>query len=155
MVANVNVDMPQVMFPMTTITTFGAERTSFEKPAAEEVALEGFEALPDPYPDADGEIGRSDHYPFAIQGIPFIWMAEGAGSTDPDFDGMVLFNAFLDEHYHQVSDDLSRPIDWDAARRFARACARVTRRLAMEDDAPTWNEGDFVGEKFGKNSNRE
>jgi hypothetical protein len=150
MIANVNVDMPQLMFPMTSITTFGAERTSFEEPAAAEVAMEGFEALPDPYPDADGEIGRSDHYSFAVQGIPFIWMAEGAGSTDPGFDGMVLFNAFLDEHYHQVSDDLSRPIDWDSARRFARACARVTRRLAMEDDAPAWNEGDFVGEKFGQ-----
>ncbi len=150
MIANINVDMPQLMFPMTTITTFGAERTSFEKTAAAEVALEGFEARPDPYPDADGEIGRSDHYPFAVQGIPFIWMAEGAGSTDPEFDGMVLFNAFLDEHYHQVSDDQSRPIDWDSARRFARACARVTRRLAMEDDAPAWNEGDFVGEKFGE-----
>jgi hypothetical protein len=150
MVANVNVDMPQLMFQMTTITTFGAERTSFEEPAAAEVALEGFEALPDPYPDADGEIGRSDHYSFAVQGIPFIWMAEGVGSPDPGIDGMALFNAFLDEHYHQVSDDLSRPIDWDTARRFARACARVTRRLAMEDDAPAWNEGDFVGEKFGE-----
>jgi len=151
MVVNVNVDMPQLMFPMTTITTFGAERTSFEKPAAAEVALEGFEALPDPYPDADGEIGRSDHYSFAVQGIPFIWMAEGVGSPDPGLDGMALFNAFLEEHYHQVSDDLSRPIDWDSARRFARACARVTRRLAMEDDAPAWNEGDFVGEKFSQN----
>jgi hypothetical protein len=65
---------------------------------------------------------------------------------------MALFKAFLDEHYHQLSDDLSRPIDWDTARRFARACARVTRRLAMDDDAPTWNEDDFLGEKFGGDS---
>ena len=150
MVANVNVDMPQLMFPMTTITTFGAERTSFEEPAAAEVALEGFEARPDPYPDADGEIGRSDHYSFAVQGIPFIWMAEGVGSPDPGIDGMAVFTAFLEEHYHQVSDDLSRPIDWETVRRFARACARVARRLAMEDEAPAWNEGDFVGEKFSR-----
>ncbi len=150
MIANVNVDMPQLMFPMNTITTFGAERTSFEEPAAVEVALEGFEARPDPYPDADGEIGRSDHYSFAVQGIPFVWMAEGVGSPDLGIDGMALFTAFLEDHYHQVSDDLSRPIDWDTARRFARACARVTRRLAMVDDAPVWNEGDFVGEKFGR-----
>jgi Zn-dependent M28 family amino/carboxypeptidase len=152
MVANVNVDMPQLMFPMNTITTFGAERTSFEGPAAAEVALEGFKARPDPYPEADGEIGRSDHYPFAVQGIPFVWMAEGIGSPDPGIDGMALFNAFLDEHYHQVSDDLSRPIDWDTVRRFARACARVTRRLAMDDDAPAWKEDDFVGKKFGRKS---
>ena len=32
----------------------------------------------------------------------------------------------------------------------ARPCALVTRRLAMDDDAPTWNEGDFIGDKFGQ-----
>jgi hypothetical protein len=26
---------------------------------------------------------------------------------------------------------------------------RVTRRMAMDDDAPAWNEGDFIGDKFG------
>ncbi len=150
MVANVNVDQPLLLFPMNTINTYGAKRTSFEELAAAGVALEGFEARPDPYPDADSEISSSDHYSFAVQGIPFIWMAEGVGSPDRGIDGMALFNAFLDEHYHQLSDDLSRPIDWDTARRFARACARVTRRLAMDDDAPAWNEGDFFGDMFGQ-----
>jgi hypothetical protein len=63
---------------------------------------------------------------------------------------LALTTAFIDDHYHQVSDDLSQPLDWDTARRFARASARVARRIAMDDDAPTWNEGDFFGEKFGQ-----
>jgi hypothetical protein len=149
-VANVNVDLPMFLFPMNTITIWGAERTSFDAAAAAEVALEGFEARPFPYPGEEGDINRSDNYSFAKQGIPFVWMMEGVGSSDPAVDGLAEIVAFYDDHYHQVSDDLSRPIDWDTARRFARACARVTRRLAMEDDAPTWNEGDFVGEKFGR-----
>jgi len=27
----------------------------------------------------------------------------------------------------------------------------IKRRIAMDDDAPVWNEGDFIGEKFGQN----
>jgi hypothetical protein len=150
-VANVNVDLPMLIFPMNTITTWGAERTSFEEAAAAEVALEGFEARPYPYPDEEvGEIKRSDQYSFVKKGIPFIWMMEGVGSSDPTVDGLAIINAFYDDHYHQVSDDLSQPIHWDSARRYARASARITRRLAMEDDAPTWNEGDFYGEKFAR-----
>lgn len=149
LVANINVDMPQLLFPMNTITTYGAERSTLERPAAAEVAMEGFKARPDPYDD-ESEISRSDQYSFLLQGIPFIWLAEGVGSPDPTIEGMAVFTAFLEEHYHQVSDDVSQPIDWDSARRFARAGARITRRIAMDDDRPTWNEGDFIGTKFGR-----
>jgi len=87
-VANVNVDLPMFLFPMNTITTWGAERTTFEAAAAAEVSLEGFEALPYPYPGELGDINRSDSYPFAKQGIPFIWMMEGVGSSDAAVDGL-------------------------------------------------------------------
>jgi len=147
-VANVNADLPMFLFPMNTITTWGAERTSFHVAAADEVAREGFEVRPYPYPGEEGDINRSDHYSFATRGIPFIWMMEGIGSSDATVDGLALINAFYDDHYHQVSDDLSQPVHWDTARRFARACARVTHRIAMDDDAPTWNEGDFFGTTF-------
>ena len=149
-VANINVDLPMFLFPMNTITTWGAERTSFDAAAAAEVAFEGFEARPFPYPGEEGDINRSDNYSFAKQGIPFVWMMEGVGSSDPAVDGLAEIVAFYDDHYHQVSDDLSRPVHWDTARRFARACARITRRIAMEDDAPAWNEGDFIGDKFSR-----
>jgi Zn-dependent M28 family amino/carboxypeptidase len=150
-VANVNVDLPMLIFPMNTITTFGAERTSFEEAASVEVASEGFEAHPYPYGDEEvGEIKRSDQYSFMRKGIPVVWMMEGVGSTDETVDGLARINAFYDDHYHQVSDDLSQPIDWDAARRFTRASTRISRHLAMEDEAPAWRAGDFYGEKFGK-----
>jgi hypothetical protein len=148
-VANINVDLPMFLFPMNTITTWGAERTTFDAAAAAEVALEGFESRPYPYPGEEGDINRSDHYPFAIQGIPFIWMMEGTGSSDTTVDGLALINAFYEEHYHNVSDDLSRVVHWDSARRFARACARITHRIAMDDDVPIWNDGDFFGATFG------
>ena len=32
---------------------------------------------------------------------------------------------------------------------YVRQLVRYTRRIAMEDEAPAWKEGDFIGEKFG------
>jgi len=148
-VANVNVDMPLLMFPQNTMTIYGAENSSLGALATEEVALEGFEVGPDPYP-GENSIGRSDQYSFATHGIPFVYLSEGVGSPDPDIDGLAITKAFTEDHYHQVSDDLSLPIDWDTTHRFIRASVRVTRRIASDDAVPTWNEGDVFGERFGQ-----
>jgi len=57
---------------------------------------------------------------------------------------------FEKNHYHKPSDDLSQPVDWDTTLRFSRAGARIGFRIAMNDERPGWNEGDFFGEKFGQ-----
>ena len=147
-VANVNIDMPMFLFPMNTVTGYGAEHSSLEALTTEEARKEGFEYIPDPFPDQVYFI-RSDQYSFVRQGIPSVYLAEGIGSSDPDVDGRAVLDAFFAEHYHQPSDDLSQPIEWETALRFSRAGARIGYRIAMEDQRPTWNEGDFFGEKFG------
>jgi hypothetical protein len=148
LVANVNVDMPVIIYPMSTMTVYGIESSTLGPPTTEEVELEGFEIRPDEFPE-ENYIGRSDQYSFATQGIPFVYLAEGVESTDPDIDGWALAIAFEENHYHQVSDDLSQPLHWESMQRFIRVSARVTRRIANEDEAPTWIEGDFFGDTFG------
>ena len=147
-VANVNIDMPMFLFPMNTVTGYGAEHSSLEGLTTEEARKEGFEYIPDPFPDQVYFI-RSDQYSFVRQGIPSVYLAEGIGSSDPVVDGRAVLDLFFAEHYHQPSDDLSQPIEWETALRFSRAGARIGYRIAMEDQRPTWNEGDFFGEKFG------
>jgi len=92
---------------------------------------------------------RSDPYPFVKRGIPAVFFVPGMTSTDPAVDGRQRFFEFLTRYYHTPKDDLSRPIDWDSAERFA--LANYVLGLEIADDArrPTWNEGDFFGEKFG------
>ncbi len=147
-VANVNIDMPLMLFPLDTAVGYGAEHSSLEGLTADEAKKEGFELTPDPYPDEVYFI-RSDQYSFVRQGIPAVYFAEGIGSSDPAVDGRAVQEDFFNVHYHHPSDDLSRPIEWDTALRFSRAAVRVGYRIAMEDQRPTWNEGDFFGEKFG------
>lgn len=147
-VANVNIDMPLMLFPLDTVVGYGAEHSSLEGLTAAEAKKEGFELTPDPYPDEVYFI-RSDQYSFVRQGIPAVYFAEGIGSSDPAVDGRAVQELFFDTHYHHPSDDLSRPIEWETTLRFARAGARIGYRIAMEEQRPTWNEGDFFGEKFG------
>jgi len=149
-VASVNLDMPMVMFPLDTVTGYGAEHSSLEEVMTVEARKEGFEYTPDPYPDEVYFI-RSDQYSFVRQGIPSLYLAEGVGSSDPEVDGRAVIDDSNRDHYHQPSDDLySQPIEWETALRFVRASVRIGYRIATEEQRPTWNEGDFFGDKFGK-----
>ena len=148
-VASVNIDMPMVIFPLNTVTGYGAEHSSLQGVMTEEARKEGFEYTPDPYPDEVYFI-RSDQYSFVRQGIPSLYLAEGVGSSDPSVDGRAVLDAFFATHWHQPTDDLTQPIVWETALRFSRASVRIGYRIAMDDERPTWNDGDFFGEKFGR-----
>jgi hypothetical protein len=149
LVANVNLDMPLLLYPLADVVAFGAEHSSLEQTIGKAVMEEDLELSPDPFPEEVIFI-RSDQYSFVKKGVPSVFLVPGFTSTDPAIDGGALFNEFLQTHYHQPSDDLSRPIDWDSALRFARANVRIGHAVAEADEKPSWNEGDFFGEKFGR-----
>ncbi len=148
LVANVNLDMPLLLYPLADVIAFGSEHSSLEQIIGEVVVEEDFVLAPDPVPEEVLFI-RSDQYSFVKKGVPSVFLVPGFTSTDPDINGGELFNQHLQTHYHQPSDDLSRPIDWDSALRFARANVRIGHAIADADEKPTWNDGDFFGEKFG------
>ena len=146
-VANVNIDMPLFIYPLADIVAFGAEHSSLGPVADAAVAAEGFVLTPDPIPE-ESIFRRSDQYSFVRKGIPAIYLDPGFNSSDPDIDSVAMRTDHRQNHYHRPSDDLSRPIDWDSAVRFTRANARIGWAIANDDARPTWNEGDFFGDKF-------
>lgn len=149
MIANVNLDMPLFLYPVADIIAFGSEHSSLEATVAEAISAEGFTLTPDPMPE-ENLFRRSDQYSFVRRGVPAAYLKPGFTSTDAAIDGKAVQDEHRKHHYHQPSDDLSRPVDWDSVVRFARANARIGYAIAEEDARPTWNEGDFFGEKFGR-----
>ncbi len=149
LVANINLDMPLLLYPLADIIAFGSEHSSLEAMIDEVVVEEGFALTPDPVPEEVLFI-RSDQYSFVKKGVPSVFLVPGFRSTDPGVNGAEVFREHLQTHYHQPSDDLSRPIDWDSALRFARANVRIGHAVAQDDERPSWNKGDFFGEKFGR-----
>ncbi len=147
-VANVNLDMPLLLFPLSDIIAFGAEHSSLERVIDDAIAREGFALTPDPMPEEVIFI-RSDQYSFVKQGVPAAFLVPGFTAAEPGIEGEKLWREFLQTHYHQPSDDLTRPVDWASAVRFARANVRIGYAVAEDEERPSWNEGDFFGEKFG------
>jgi len=149
MVANVNLDMPLFLYPVADIIAFGSQHSSLEPVVRDAISSEGFALTPDPMPE-ENIFRRSDQYSFVRRGVPATFLVPGYTSGDPEVDGESVTKDFRKNHYHRPSDDMTRPFDGDSALRFARANVRIGVAIADENARPTWNEGDFFGEKFGQ-----
>ena len=137
-VANINLDMPLFLYPVADLIAFGSENSSLQAVAKSSAGAEGFVFTPDPMPEENLFI-RSDQYSFVRKGIPAIFLVPGFNSLDDDVDGEAMYRDHLTNHYHEPSDDLSRPVDWRSAIRFARAHARIgfLEELACDGVAAT------------------
>ncbi len=142
-VANVNLDMPVLLYEFTDVVAFGAERSSIGPVVEKAAASIGVKLSPDPLPE-EGIFTRSDHYSFVKQGVPSAFLIIGFENG-----GEKIFREFLATHYHAPTDDLKLPILYDQAARFTQINYAIARALADADAAPEWNEGDFFGETFG------
>jgi len=143
-VANVNLDMPVLLYKFADVVAFGAERSTIGPVVREAAASLGVTLSPDPLPE-EGLFTRSDHYSFVKQGVPSVFLIIGFGNG-----GEKIFRDFLDTHYHSPTDDLSLPILYDQAARFTELNYRIARALADADAAPAWTPGDFFGETLGR-----
>lgn len=145
--ANVNLDMPLLLYPLADVIAFGAEHSSLQAQIETAVAAEGFSLTPDPVPEEVLFI-RSDQFSFVRQGVPSVFLFPGFTSLDEEIDGEAAFRDHLATHYHRPSDDSTRPVDWESAVRFARANVRIGLSVASDDARPNWNTGDFFGDRF-------
>jgi Zn-dependent M28 family amino/carboxypeptidase len=150
-VANVNLDMPLFLYPLADVVAFGAEHSSLDAHVAEAAARAGLTVSPDPMPEEVLFI-RSDQYPFVKKGVPAVFFVPGFRSSDPDVDAGRIFTEFLQKHYHKPTDDMALPFHDDSAVAFTLANYHLIRSIAESPEAPTWNDGDFFGEKFGKSA---
>lgn len=137
-VANVNLDMPILSFAFEDLVAYGADRSSIGKVVADVAAAEGLKLTPDPAPE-EASFVRTDHYSFVRAGIPSVSLEPG-----PAGPGKAAIADFLENHYHQPSDETAL-IDFAQGVRFVRINAAIARRLADADARPLWNKGDFFG----------
>jgi Zn-dependent M28 family amino/carboxypeptidase len=128
----------------TDVVAFGADRSSIGPAVRKAAARMNVKLSPDPMPD-EGIFTRSDHYRFVEQGVPAVFLFTGFADG-----GEAAFKDFMAKHYHKPSDDMNLPIRFDAGAKFAKLNYEVTRELADSPVKPSWNKGDFFGEKFAK-----
>jgi Zn-dependent M28 family amino/carboxypeptidase len=154
LVADINMDMFLMLFPVRDLVPFGIEHSSLAGPTAEAARLLGFDLSPDPTPEEVRFI-RSDQYAFVRKGIPAMILKAGSKSTDPTVDGPAISKLWLREIYHSPKDDMKQPFDFASGVRYAQMNFLVGYLVANGTSRPTWNRGDFFGGLFaGASSDR-
>ncbi len=140
--ADVNLDMPVLLYPFTDVVAFGAERSTVGEAVRRAAGRVGVGLSADPLPE-EGLFTRSDHYRFVEQGVPSVFLMTGFQNG-----GEKAFKDFLATHYHKPGDDLTQPIDYQAAAKFALVNYEIARELADAPARPVWKAGDFFGTQF-------
>jgi Zn-dependent M28 family amino/carboxypeptidase len=148
-VADVNMDMFLMIYPVADLVPLGGEHTSMGAMAAAAAHASGFDVSPDPYPEEVRFI-RSDQYSFVKAGIPAIHLKPGNKSSDPSVDGAKMTREWLRNIYHSPRDDMSQRFDFASGARYAETNLRLVRAIANAAQRPTWTEGDFFGATFGR-----
>lgn len=138
----VNLDMPLLLYDFTDVIAFGAEHSTIARTAATAAAGMNVKIAADPMPQ-ESLFVRSDHYRFVERGVPSIFLMTGYANG-----GEAAWKTFLSTNYHKPSDDLSQPINWVAAARFAELNYRIARALADAERRPMWYRGSYFGNRF-------
>ncbi len=147
-VANLNIDMPLFLQPVSDLVAFGGEHSTLGPLASDAARAGGFSVSVDPVPE-EVIFVRSDQYSFVRRGIPAIYLNPGLGSRDGSNAGERAVATFRELHYHRPSDEATLGVDWDSVARFVATNLRLALAIADAPERPRWLAGDFFGETFG------
>ncbi|MCP3736403.1 M28 family peptidase [Sphingomonas sp. RP10(2022)] len=141
-VADVNLDMPVLLYKFEDMIAFGADRSTLGPIVRRAVNAVGVGLSPDPMPE-QGFFTRSDHFNFVRKGIPAVFLWPGIKGA-----GKAPFEDFLSNRYHRPGDDLTQPILWDQGVRFVATNYAIAREIADAAVRPLWNTGDYFGTTY-------
>ena len=141
-VADVNLDMPVLLYRFEDMIAFGAQRSTLGPIVTKAVNAVGVGLSPDPMPE-QGFFTRSDHFNFVRKGIPSVFLWPGIKGA-----GRAPFEDFLANRYHRPGDDLTQPILWDQGVRFVATNYAIAREIADGAMRPVWNKGDYFGTTY-------
>jgi Zn-dependent M28 family amino/carboxypeptidase len=136
-VADFNVDMPQIFGVTHDVAAIGLDMSDLGTTFKQVVEAEGLRATGDPNPNA-GSFYRSDQVNFAKMGIPSLYLQAGTDYVKPlTFDPA----EYREQHYHQVSDELRPEWNLEGTVRDMRVLFETALRVANTDAQPRWAPG--------------
>ncbi|TRD12722.1 M28 family peptidase [Erythrobacter insulae] len=141
-VGGINMDAFQVAGPAKDVTVVGPGKSQLD--AFMNAALEADDrvATPNPKPEA-GYYYRSDHFAFAKQGVPMLYIDGGEDLIDGGTEaGAAVAADYTENRYHGPKDEFNEEWDWAGVMADLQLFYRIGRSMAMSTSWPNWNEGD-------------
>lgn len=143
LVANLNLDQLRPLFPLKILTALAVDDTTLGQTARQVGKSMDIEIRPDLEPER-GLLNRADHWPFMGIGVPAIGFIFG---FDPGTEAEARYREWYRVRYHRPQDDLTQPMDFEAATKFNRFFYSLTAAVADADARPTWTPGSPLAPK--------
>jgi Zn-dependent M28 family amino/carboxypeptidase len=138
-VAALNMDIVPLNGRVRDLNVTGDSKSSLGPSLAQLVKSEGVRLSPDAHPE-QGHFYRSDHFSFAIAGIPSVSIG---GGTDymgrPAGWGLKQAEDYTAHRYHQPSDEYRSDFDLSGAAQLADIVYRFGQSIGNARTVPTWN----------------
>jgi Zn-dependent M28 family amino/carboxypeptidase len=144
-VANLNTDMFLPLFPLHSLIVQGLEESDLAGDLRKTARSLGLEVYSDPEPERNAFV-RSDQYSFIRTGVPSISLKVGFTKESPEHETVKRWRT---ERYHAPSDDLTQPLDRQAAEDFNKVYVALVEAVASRPTRPAWNKDSFF-RRFAK-----
>jgi Peptidase family M28 len=142
--ADINLDQLRPLFPLHILTALAIDDSTLGETARQVSASMGIELRADREPER-GLLRRADHYPFLRIGVPAIGFIFG---YDPGTDAERRYREWYQVRYHRPQDDLTQPVDFDAAAKFDEFFYKLTETIADAPERPAF----LPGSSFARSS---
>lgn len=139
LVANLNTDMFLPLFPLKSLIVAGLDESDLAADLKKVAQQTGIAVMSDPEPERNA-FTRSDQYSFIRRGIPALSLKVGFVKDSPEHE---IVRKWRTERYHGVTDDISQPVDKQAAIDFNRLYLKVVEAVANRGTRPAWNRDSF------------
>ena len=137
LVANINLDQLRPLFPLKLMTVHALDESTLGATVRAVATAMGIRTQPDLEPER-GLLTRADHYPFMQIGVPATGFIFG---YEPGTEAERRYREWYQVRYHRPQDDITQPMDFEAAGVFNRFLYRLTETVADAPQRPAWTPG--------------
>ena len=141
-VGGINMDAFQVAGPAKDVTVVGPGKSQLDAFMEKALASDDRVVTPDPKPEA-GYYYRSDHFAFAKQGVPMLYIDGGEDLIEGGKEaGAAVAKDYTENRYHGPKDEFNEDWDWSGVMADLQLFYRIGRMMAESSSWPNWNDGD-------------
>lgn len=146
LVADINLDQLRPLFPLKLMTVLAIDESTLGDDVRAVAKARGVETQADPEPER-GLLMRADHYPFMKIGVPATGFIFG---YRPGTEAERRYRQWYQVRYHRPQDDLTQPMDFQAAGDFNRFFYALVETVADAPERPMWKPGSAYAPKPAK-----
>ena len=146
-VAVVNIDSMNVYGATQSVEVIGWGQSTLEDRLVAAAETQGRSVIPDSRPEAGG-FYRSDHFPFALAGIPALYFRSGFDMVDGGEQAGAAIAKQIGARYHTPADEFDPSWSFAGALLDTQLVVALLRELANTQERPSYKPGsEFAGKR--------